>query len=73
MLTRDWLVNARGNLTQEEVAQQSGITRQFYGMIESGERTPSVKVAKKIAAVLGFDWTLFFCRKRQRIVAQIHP
>jgi transcriptional regulator with XRE-family HTH domain len=28
--------------------------------IELGERRPSVEVAKKIAAVLFFDWTLFF-------------
>jgi len=28
--------------------------------IELGERQPSVKVAKKIASVLGFDWTLFY-------------
>lgn len=29
-------------------------------MIESGDRKPTVKTAKKIAAALGFDWTLFF-------------
>jgi len=28
--------------------------------IENGNANPSVKVAKKIAAVLGFDWTRFF-------------
>ena len=28
--------------------------------IENGNANPSVKVAKKIAAVLGFDWTMFF-------------
>lgn len=28
--------------------------------IELGERRPSVEVAKKIAAVLGFDWTRFY-------------
>lgn len=60
MLTRTWLIIARGNLTQEEVAHRTGITRQFYSMIENGERTPSVKVAKKIASALGIDWTLFF-------------
>lgn len=48
------------NLTHEQVAEQSGITRQYYGMIENGDRDPSVEVAKKIAAVLGFSWILFF-------------
>jgi len=32
-------------------------------MIENGSRDPSVKVAKKIAAVLNIDWTLFFREK----------
>lgn len=31
-----------------------------YAMIENGWRGASPKTAKKIAAVLGFDWTLFF-------------
>jgi len=57
---REWLVNARGDLTHEEVANQVGIKRQYYSMIENGIRNPSVRVAKKIAAVLNVDWTLFF-------------
>lgn len=48
------------DLTQAEVAKRSGIARQTYSMIETGERNPSVPVGKKIAEVLGFDWTLFF-------------
>ena len=28
--------------------------------IENGNANPSVDVAKKIASVLGFDWTLFY-------------
>lgn len=59
-MTREWLVKARGNLTHEEVAERVGIKRQYYSMIENGSRNPSVAVAKKIGAVLGFDWTLFF-------------
>ncbi|RIJ63119.1 helix-turn-helix transcriptional regulator [Rummeliibacillus sp. POC4] len=49
-------------LTHQDVAVKSGasITRQYYGMIENGERRPSVDVAKKIANVLGIDWTIFF-------------
>ncbi|GAA0313570.1 helix-turn-helix transcriptional regulator [Bacillus carboniphilus] len=50
------------NLTHQNVADLSkaGISRQYYGMIESGERKPSVKVAKKIAQVLNVEWTIFF-------------
>jgi putative transcriptional regulator len=49
-------------LTQQDVAEKSnaGITRQYYGMIENGERRPSVDVAKKISAVLDVEWTIFF-------------
>ena len=47
-------------LTMREVAQQCGIKVSTYCLIEHGKRTPSVKTAKKIAEVLGFDWTAFF-------------
>jgi putative transcriptional regulator len=61
---REILVQAREskNLTQEQVVELSNanITRQYYGMIENGERRPSVDVAKQIAPVLGVSWTIFF-------------
>ena len=45
--------------TQQGLANKVGITRQMIGAIEKGAN-PSVQVAKKIAATLEFDWTLFF-------------
>jgi transcriptional regulator with XRE-family HTH domain len=48
------------DLTHQEVAVLAGIKRQYYGMIENGKSKPSVEVAKKLAAVLEIDWTLFF-------------
>lgn len=59
-MAREWLVLARGDLTHEEVAQLVGIKRQYYSMIENGNRNPSVNVAKKIGHVLNLEWTLFF-------------
>lgn len=61
-MKRDWLKYKRLNkkLTQNEVAEASGIERAYYTMIELGERRPSVQVAKSIAKVLDFDWTIFF-------------
>lgn len=58
----DWLVDIRKtkNKTQEEVSINCGIARAYYSMIETGERTPSVDTAKKIARELGFDWAKFF-------------
>ena len=47
-------------LTQEDVAEQCGVTRAYYTMIEAGTRNPKPATAKKIASVLGFDWTLFY-------------
>ncbi|CAK7069536.1 helix-turn-helix transcriptional regulator [Tissierella sp.] len=59
---RIWLSNIRQQQekTHEDVATGCNITRQFYSMIENGERTPSVSTAKKIASVLDFDWTRFY-------------
>ncbi|KFL63206.1 helix-turn-helix transcriptional regulator [Bacillus cereus ATCC 10876] len=59
---RVWLLKKRKHRekTQEYIACKARISRSMYAMIESGERSPSVPVAKKIAKVLNFDWTLFF-------------
>jgi len=61
-LSREWLKKLRldQSLNHEGVANAANIHRAYYTMIESGYRTPSVDVAKKIAAVLGFDWVRFF-------------
>ena len=47
---RPILVNLRKskNLTQEEVANSVGISRAYYGRIESGKRTPSLSKALNI-------------------------
>lgn len=51
---------AEKNLTMRQVAEAAEISESFCSMIENGDRRPSVETAKKIAAVLGFSWTLFF-------------
>lgn len=60
MKVRIWLKNIRHEKPQELIAQMAGITQQMYSKIERGEGNPSVDVAKRIAAVLGFEWTRFF-------------
>ena len=60
---RSWLKKLRHeshNLTQEQLAKMVGISRTMITEIENGNANPSVKVAKKIAAVLEFDWTRFY-------------
>lgn len=46
-------------LTQLQLAQACGCDRTTIGKIEAGSR-PSVDLAKTIADVLGFNWTLFY-------------
>lgn len=60
-----WLKELRlkKGFTQNEVADAANIERPYYTMIETGKRNPSVTVAKSIANVIGFDWTLFFEQK----------
>lgn len=47
-------------LSQKQVAEQCGIKQGYYSRIENNTRTPSVKLAKKLADLLQIDWTEFF-------------
>lgn len=47
-------------LTQQQLAELVGVDRTLISKIESGAAAPSVTTAKKIAAVLGFEWVRFF-------------
>lgn len=58
------MIRERADMTQEEVARKAGIKRASYTNIETGARKPSVRTARAIAAVLGFDWTEFFKEDR---------
>lgn len=59
---REWLVELRNKkgLTQEDVAIKSDVARAYITQIETGDRRPSVQVAKRIAEAVGFEWTIFF-------------
>lgn len=59
---RDWFISMRKekNMTQEEIAEKVGVTRQLISSIENGNTNPSVSTAKKIASALGFDWQRFY-------------
>ena len=48
------------DLTMKQVGDRCGISESHYCLIERGQRRPSPEVAKRIAAVLGFEWTRFF-------------
>jgi transcriptional regulator with XRE-family HTH domain len=59
---RKWLIEKRKaqKITQHSLACSVLISRAHYTNIEHGTRRPSYEVAKRIASILGFDWTLFF-------------
>lgn len=58
----EWLKDIRkqAGLAQVDVAHLANVKRASYGNIELGVRRPSVSTAKRIAVVLGFEWTRFF-------------
>ncbi|MGI6326691.1 MAG: helix-turn-helix transcriptional regulator [Saccharofermentanales bacterium] len=59
---RVWLIERRKKqqMTQLAVARKIGITRAYYAQLELASRSPSIKVAKKLADVLDFEWTVFY-------------
>lgn len=59
---REWLIQIREeqDMTQGAVANAAGIAQPSYFEIEKGISTPRPETAKKIAAVLGFEWTRFY-------------
>ena len=66
---RTWLkdIRAKKELTQREVANAANVDVTMISKIELGDRRPSVEVAKKIAAVMGFHWTRFFEEEDEEI------
>lgn len=59
---RKWLYDIRSTqlIRQTDLSKKVGIAQSYYSDIENGKTGPSVKVAKKIGLVLGFNWTKFF-------------
>ena len=47
-------------LTGEVVCQAVKCSQSTLSLLETGKRRPSVDLAKRLGAVLGFDWILFF-------------
>lgn len=46
--------------SQYQTARRIGIAQSTYAQIEIGSRRPSVATAKRIGAVMGFDWPMLF-------------
>ncbi|MTH55413.1 helix-turn-helix domain-containing protein [Bacillus mangrovi] len=44
-------LRARCRLTQQELAERAGVSRQTVGLIEKGDYAPSVALALKLAGI----------------------
>ncbi|MFD1336403.1 helix-turn-helix transcriptional regulator [Oceanobacillus iheyensis] len=53
MINRVKLTRMEKNLTQQQLAARTGITRQTVGLIEKGQYNPSLQLCIKIAKELG--------------------
>lgn len=50
----------RANMTQQDLAKITGVTRNHICQIEKGKTKPSPAVAQKIGQALCFEWSRFF-------------
>ena len=56
------------NLTMKQVSEMAGIAESTYSLIESGNRRPSPEVAQRLGECLGFDWTIFYTKNKDKAV-----
>jgi transcriptional regulator with XRE-family HTH domain len=62
MNRRQWVLDImeQKGLTQRDVAAEAGISRQYLCDVIRGYRTPSGKVALRLARVLGVEMSRFY-------------
>ena len=67
---RNTLIEARGKKTQMYASSEIGISQKYLSKLELGQRTPSLKIAIKIASkkALKNCSQIFFCSKTRQIV-----
>ena len=57
----------KNNLSQEELADKIGVTRQAYGFYESGMAKPPLDKAKKLADIFGVSIEDIFFSKTDEL------
>lgn len=71
---RRQLIQLRGKKGRKEVADDLQITPQMLGMIERGQRTPSLTLAKKIADYYNVSVDeIFFKQNRHTLFPEDNP
>lgn len=56
-------------ISQEDLALSAEITTSYLGMIERGEKNPTVKVIEKLCVALGISLGVFFAEKTAQSAA----
>ena len=56
----------RSGMTQADIAAKVDITQSYYSQVESGLRKPSIKLAERLAQVLGTKWQNIYNSPMQR-------
>ena len=63
----------RADLSQEQLGEAAGITRNYVGMLERGENAPTVVVLHQIAKALGTTMTEIVKEVEEAMAAQEEP
>lgn len=59
-MVREMLIEARGEKTQQEIADNLGISQKYISKLERGQRNPSMKLACKISKYYGISLKRLF-------------
>lgn len=57
-------IRLRNRLTLQNLAEQTGFTKSYLSMVESGKKSPPIATLSKIAKSLGVDMAAFFDQKK---------
>ena len=60
----------RKQLTQEELAERSGLSYKFIGEIERGTGNPTIETVSQLAAALDIEIAELFAAERDRMPAE---
>ena len=63
------LARVEKNLTQAELADMVGVTRQTIGLIEAGKYNPTIKLCLRIAEVTGKNLDQLFWIERDKDIS----
>ena len=62
-----YMLRTAKDWSQQQVANNAGISRSYYSILEAYGRVPSVAVAQRLARVFDFNWHDFFQQDDQSI------